>query len=243
MSNEPRRGSAYVGFPLHELRQFKTFCAYALWFMCATSIVLGTTSMRVESAQSPAPDSPTEAMKSTVHQALEVLRDPELKKPDRADERVTRLKRIANSRFDYEEMAKRSLGSEWSKLQERKQQEFVDLFTEFLTSTYMEKIHDYGGEDVKFLNERIEKQYAEVKSLMVGKKTEIPLNYRLLLKDGEWKAYDVVVDGISLVRNYREQFTAILRSSSYDNLARMLREKNTQYAMKTKNGEPRTSSR
>jgi phospholipid transport system substrate-binding protein len=228
---------------LHKLRPFKTFCIYALWFMCATSIVLGTTSMRVESAQSPTPYSPTEAMKSTVHQALEVLRDPELKKPDRAEERVTRLKRIADSRFDYEEMAKRSLGSEWSKLQERKQQEFVDLFTEFLTSTYMDKIHDYGGEDVKFLNERIEKDYAEVKSLMVGKKTEIPLDYRLLRKGGEWKAYDVVVDGISLVRNYREQFTAILRSSSYDNLARMLREKNAQYAMKIKNGEPRTSSR
>ena len=107
----------------------------------------------------------------------------------------------------------------------------------------MDKIQDYGGEDVKFLNERIENEYAEVKSLMVGKKTEIPLDYRLLLKDGEWKAYDVVVDGISLVRNYREQFTSILRSSSYDNLARLLREKNTQYAAKMKNGEPRTSSR
>ena len=239
MSIASRRGSQCVGFPLRRLRQFKTFGAYALWFICTTPIFLGTTNVRVESAESPAPQSPTEAMKSTVRHALEVLRDPELKKPERGDERVTRLKKIADSRFDYGEMAKRSLGAQWSKLEERKQHEFVDLFTEFLTSTYMDKIQDYGGEDVKFLNERIENQYAEVKSLMVGKKTEIPLDYRLLLKDGEWKAYDVVVDGISLVRNYREQFTTILRSSSYDKLARMLREKNTQYAAKIKNGEPR----
>jgi len=243
MSSASHKGSVSDGLPLRRLRQFKSFGAYAIWVMCSASIILGMTSMRVESAQSPVPQSPMESMKSTVHHALEVLRDPELKKPDRADERVTRLKKIADSRFDYGEMAKRSLGSQWSKLEERQQQEFVDLFTEFLTSTYMDKIHDYGGEDVKFLNERIEDQYAEVKSLMVGKKTEIPLDYRLLLKDGEWKAYDVVVDGISLVRNYREQFTTILRSSSYDKLARMLREKNTQYTAKIKNGEPRTSSR
>src|SRR5688572_23010815 len=186
MSSASRRGFEGIGLQLRRLRQFKTFGAYALWFMCTTSIILGMTSMRI-AAQSPAPQSPMESMKSTVHHALEVLRDPELKKPDRADERVTRLKKIADSRFDYGEMAKRSLGSQWSKLEERQQQEFVDLFTEFLTSTYMDKIHDYGGEDVKFLNERIEDQYAEVKSLMVGKKTEIPLDYRLLLKDGEWK--------------------------------------------------------
>ena len=184
-----------------------------------------------------------EAMRTTVKQALGVLQDQELKKPERTKERATRLKNIADSRFDYQEMAKRSLGGQWNQLGEQEHQEFVSLFTEFLTATYMEKIQDYAGEDVKFLNERLEGNYAEVRSLMVGKKTEIPLDYRLLLKDGEWKAYDVVVDGISLVRNYREQFTGILRSSSYEHLARMLREKNIQYAAKTKSGEPRTSSR
>src|ERR1700752_1350211 len=107
----------------------------------------------------------------------------------------------------------------------------------------MEKIRDYAGEEVKFLNERLEGNYAKFKILMVGKKTDIPLDYRLLLKGGEWKAYDVVVDGISLVRNYREQFTAILRSSSYEHLLQILREKNTQYNVKTKSSERVTSSR
>jgi phospholipid transport system substrate-binding protein len=181
-------------------------------------------------------------MRSTVSQALGVLQDEDLKKPERTNERVTRLKKIADLRFDYGEMAKRSLGSQWDKLVERERQEFVDLFTEFLTATYVEKIHSYSGEEVKFLNERVEGNHAEVKSIMVGKKTETPLDYRLMMKGGEWKAYDVLVDGISLVRNYREQFTAILRSSSYEHLVQMLRDKVAQFNVKTKSSETRTSS-
>ena len=77
---------------------------------------------------------------------------------------------------------------------------------------------------------------------MVGKKTEFPMDYRLMKKDGDWKAYNVVIDGISLVRNYREQFTAILRSSSYEHLAQTLREKNKQFNVKTKSAETSTSS-
>ena len=106
----------------------------------------------------------------------------------------------------------------------------------------MEKIHAYSGEEVTSLNERLEGNYAEVKSIMVGKKTEIPISYRLLLKGNDWKAYDVMVDGISLVRNYREQFTAILRSSSYEHLLQILREKNVQYNVKTTSSETRISS-
>jgi phospholipid transport system substrate-binding protein len=181
-------------------------------------------------------------MKTTVSQALAVLQDQALKKPERTDERVTQLKKIADSRFDYGEMAKRSLGGQWDKLAERERQEFVDLFTELLTATYVEKIHAYSGEEVKFINERLEGNYAEVKSIMVGKKTEIPLDYRLMMKGGDWKAYDVVVDGLSLVRNYRGQFTAILRSSSYEHLVQSLREKIAQYNVKTKSADTSMSS-
>ena len=223
-------------------RGLKTSGRLSLWLLCTHMILFGAFGIP-EIQASPGTGSPMEAMRTTVSDALGVLQDQELKKPERTEERVTRLKNIADSRFDYEEMAKRSLGGQWDKLGDREQREFVILFTEFLTNTYMEKIRDYAGEEVKFLNERLEGNYAEVKSFMVRKKTEIPLDYRLLLKGGEWKAYDVVVDGISLVRNYREQFAAILRSSSYEQLAQMLREKNMQYAAKFKSGEPRTSSR
>lgn len=235
-------GSGDVGFPLRELRGLKTFGACALWIMCTTPILLGCTSIP-ESKPSPTKGAPTEAMRSTVSQAIGVLQDQELKKPERTEERVTRLKKIADSRFDYGEMAKRSLGSQWNKLGERERQEFVDLFTEFLTATYMEKIHSYSDEEVTFLSERLDGNYAEVRSIMVGKKTETPMDYRLMTKDGDWKAYDVVVDGISLVQNYRGQFAAILRSSSYEHLLQILREKNAQYNVKTKSSETSTSSR
>ncbi|MDE3048439.1 MAG: ABC transporter substrate-binding protein [Nitrospirota bacterium] len=241
MSITHRIGSGDVGFPLREMRGLKTRGPLSFWLMCATSIFLGATSIP-ESKPLPAKGTPTEAMRITVGQALGVLQDEDLKKPERTDERVTRLKKIADLRFDYGEMAKRSLGGQWDKLVERERQEFVGLFTEFLTATYVEKIHSYSGEEVKFLNERLEGDYAEVKTVMVGKKTETPLDYRLMLKGGDWKAYDVLVDGISMVRNYREQFAAILRSSSYEHLVQMLRNKVAQFNVKTKSSETSTSS-
>ena len=241
MRTTHRIATGDVGDALCAWRGLKAFGPLALWLLCTTPLLLGATGIRV-SQPSSAYRTPSEAMRTTVSQALAVLQDQELKKPARADERVARLKKIADSCFDYGEMAKRSLGSQWNKLGEKAQQEFVDLFTEFLTATYVEKIHAYSGEEVKFLNERLEGSYAEVKSIMVGKKTEVPLDYRLMKKDGDWKAYDVVVDGISLVQNYRGQFTKILHSSSYEHLVQILRDKIVQYNVKTKSADTNTSS-
>jgi len=241
MSSTHRIGSGHVGFPLREMKGLKTLGSFSLWLMCATSILLGTSCIP-ESQPLPATGTPTEAMRTTVSQALGVLQDQDLKKPERTDERVTRLKKIADLRFDYGEMAKRSLGGQWDKLGVRDRQEFVDLFTEFLTATYVEKMHSYSGEEVTFLNERLEGNYAEVKSMLVGKKTELQMDYRLMMKGDDWKAYDVVIDGISLVQNYRGQFAAILRASSYEHLVQILREKNAQYNVKTKSAETSTSS-
>ena len=240
MSSTYGIGSGNVGFPFRGLRGITTWGTRTLSLVCAVLILLGATN--IPGSQPPAKNTPTEAMRATVGQALEILQDQELRKSERTNERVTRLKKIADSRFDYGEMAKRSLGSQWDKLEEKAQQEFVDLFTELLTTTYVEKIHDYSGEEVTFLSERLEGNHAEVKSIMVGKKSEIPLDYRLMIKGDDWKAYDVVVDGISLVRNYRQQFAAILRSSSFEQLVKTLREKNAQYNVKTKTSRMSTSS-
>jgi phospholipid transport system substrate-binding protein len=139
-------------------------------------------------------------------------------------------------------MAKRSLGSQWKQLGERERQEFVGLFTEFLKATYVEKVHSYSGEEVKFLGERLVGNQAEVKSIMVGKKSKTPMDYRLIKKGGDWKAYDVVVDGIRLVQNYRGQFAAIVCSSSYEHLVQVLHGKIVQYNVKTKSSETSTSS-
>lgn len=176
-----------------------------------------------------AAETPTDAVRTTVNEAISVLQDQGLKNPDRAAERINRLKSIADSRFDYGEMAKRALGAQWNKMSESEQKEFVDLFTKLLTAAYADKIGLYSGEQVKYLEERLEgDDYAEVRSKMIGK-TTIPLDYRLLKKDGEWRAYDVVIDGVSLVKNYRGQFTSMMRSSSYDHLVQTLREKVEKY--------------
>lgn len=241
MSSAHRIGSRDIVFPLRKLRGLKTLGPLSLLLMCATSILVGTSCIP-ESQPLPATGFPTEAMRTTVSQALGVLQDHELKKPEHTDERVIQLKKIADARFDYREMAKRSLGGRWDKIEEKERQEFVDLFTDLLTATYVEKIHDYSGEEVTFLNERLEGNYAEVKSLLVGKKTEIPMDYRLMKKGDDWKVYDVLIDGISLVQNYRGQFTAILRSSSYEHLVQILREKNTQLNVKTKSSETNRGS-
>jgi len=241
MTCAPQIDSEGIGLPSRERTGLTILGRLFLSLICATPILWASRAI-AEPEPSSAVQTPTEAMRTTTGQALKLLRDRELKKPERMDELVTRLKKIADARFDYGEMAKRSLGIQLNRLGEKEQQEFVDLFTEFLTATYVEKIHTYSGEEVTFLNERLEGNYAEVKTVMIGKKTDTPMDYRLMMKGGDWKAYDVVVDGISLVQNYRTQFTAILRSSSYDQLVVTLRNKIAQHNVKTSISEASTSS-
>jgi len=167
----------------------------------------------------------TEAVRSTINEVIRILKDAELKKPGRAEERRLLLEKVIGDRFNYDEMARRSLGAQWNKLSDKERQEFVDLFKGLLSGSYVDKIEGYSGEQVHYLNERLEADYAEVRTKVASDKTEIPLDYRLLNKSGDWRVYDVVVDGVSLVNNYRSQFTKIIRESSYADLLEKLREK------------------
>lgn len=185
----------------------------------AASVVL--LSMPGVSAAGPATDS----VRSTINEVVRILQDEELKKPSRAEERRRLVERTIGTRFSYEEMSKRSLGAHWNKLTPAEKQEFVELFKQLLSSSYAGKIEGYSGEQVTYLNERLQDGYAEVRTKVVSGKTEIPLDYRLLQSAGEWRVYDVVVDGVSLVSNYRGQFAKILRTSSYADLVERLRKK------------------
>jgi phospholipid transport system substrate-binding protein len=168
---------------------------------------------------------PTDAMKTTIDEVLRIVRDNELKQPNKADERRQMLERVVEVRFDYHEMSRRALGAPWNTLSDQEKQEFVGLFRTLLTNSYADKIETYSGEGVQYLNERTEKEYAEVRTKVLSGKTEIPLDYRLINKTNDWRVYDVVVDGISLVNNYRGQFTKIIKSSSYADLVEQLRKK------------------
>ena len=168
---------------------------------------------------------PTDSVKETITQVIKILDEPDLKKPGKAEERRRTLEKVIAARFNYDEMAKRALGAEWGKLAEQDQREFVDLFKRLLSSSYADKIEGYTGEEVHYLSERKEDKYAEVRTKIISGKAEIPLDYRMVSNSDDWRVYDVVVDGVSLVNNYRGQFSKILRTSSYADLAEKLRQK------------------
>jgi phospholipid transport system substrate-binding protein len=180
-------------------------------------------------APAPAGGPATAAVKQTVDEVIRILNDEKMKKPDRLAERRKLLEKIVGDRFSYEEMSKRTLAAHWQKLNEKERAEFVDLFRKLLTNSYADKVEGYSGEQIQYLNERNEGDYAEVRTKATSGKTEIPLDYRLLNKGGDWRVYDVVVDGVSLVNNYRGQFAKIIRTSGYDDLVKQLRDKSDSF--------------
>ena len=167
----------------------------------------------------------TESVRVTIDEVLKILNDKELKTPAKQEDRRQRLEKVVAARFDYSEMSRRSLGAQWNQLSDKEKQEFVDLFRTLLTNTYADRLETYSGEGVQYLNERTEKEYAEVRTKVLSGKTEIPMDYRLMNKSNDWHVYDVVVDGVSLVNNYRGQFSKILHTSSYSDLVDQLRKK------------------
>ena len=169
--------------------------------------------------------SATESVKRTIDQVVQILQDKEMKKPDRVDERRRLIEKTIGDRFGWEEMAKRTLGAQWAKMNEKQRLEFVDLFRTLLTNTYIGRIESYSGEQIQYINERLQDGFAEVRTKVSSGKTEFPMDYRLLNKSGDWHVYDIVLDGVSLVANYRGQFNKIIHSSGYDDLVEKLRTK------------------
>jgi phospholipid transport system substrate-binding protein len=169
---------------------------------------------------------PLELVKLATDRALAVLRDPKLKAPDKKKVRVEQLQQIVNPIFDYDEMARRTLGAHWRRRSTAEQEEFTRLFRAFLEHIYADRIDIYEGERIVFGRETIDQDYAEVESKVIGNKgEESPVIYRLKRSDGKWKVYDAVVENISLVNNYRSQFDRVISKSSFDELKKMLKEK------------------
>jgi phospholipid transport system substrate-binding protein len=161
---------------------------------------------------------PTEAVKSTVDEVIQILQSPAPKQ-----RRRQLVKQTVDRRFDYEEMAKRTLPN-WNKLSAAQHREFVSLFSELLEASYADKLMKYSGEKVDYVGERVDGDRAEVRTLLVRRNDRIPMNYRLLNKS-RWVVYDVGIEGVSLVNNYRSQFTRVISESSYAELVRRLRTK------------------
>jgi phospholipid transport system substrate-binding protein len=169
--------------------------------------------------------SATEAVKGTINDLIQVLDDDTLKQPEQAEERRHEIEEIIKNRVDYEEMARRALGASWSTLSYRDQHEFVDLFVQLLRDMFAGRITERSDEQVVFLGELREGAFAEVKAQMKGRKIDTPIDFRLIHRAHEWWVYDVVIDGASIVSNYRSQFTSIMRDVSYVGLVKKMRQK------------------
>jgi phospholipid transport system substrate-binding protein len=166
-----------------------------------------------------------ELVKQTVIQILHTVEDPTL--AGRAHERARRgkIRSLVSQIFDFEEMAKRSLATHWSGRSPQERTHFVALFTDLLERTYMDRIESYNGEPIVYLGESGDAEQTEVRSKLITKgREEIPITYRLIQKNGAWKVYDLVIEGVSLVNNYRTQFNKIINQSSYSDLVRRMQE-------------------
>ena len=178
------------------------------------------------SASSSFAGAPSDQLKQSVEKIQTILADPSLKGEAKSANRRQMLKEAVNERFAFDEMAKRSLGAQWQKRSAPEQQEFVRLFTDLLEGTYLSKLEEYSGEKVQFLNERQEKDFAEVNTKLINRKGEdFALDYRLVNLNGQWKVTDVVIENISLVNNYRSQFNRVLSRSTFEDLVQAMKQK------------------
>ncbi len=169
---------------------------------------------------------PTDQIKATVDKALVVLRDPRFKAAAKAKERRDQLKQILFARFDFNEMAKRALGADWRRRTSTEQEEFVHLFTDLLERAYTETIESYTDEKIVYISEKLDGIFAEVASkILTSKGEEFSINYKAHLLGGEWRVYDVVAENISMVNNFRSQFSRVIANSSYEELVRRLKSK------------------
>ena len=169
---------------------------------------------------------PLNMVQVNVNKVLDVLRDPKLKSESAKETKKQKLRSIYKGMFNEIEFSKRTLARNWNKLNAAQQEEFVQLFEQVLEKSYIDKILSYTNEKIDFYKETINSEtQAEVQTKVITSSKEIPIFYRLILKDGAWKVYDVVVENVSLVQNYRTQFNDILAKNTPEQLLEILRKK------------------
>ena len=166
----------------------------------------------------------TDDVKKAVDEVVRIVSDKEMKKNDH--KRRQALKKTISTIFDYSEMAKRSLGKHWNQRTPEEKQKFAELFASLLENSYASKIESYNNEKIVYLKETIDSDHAEVKSKVVTtKRDEFTLDYRMINQNGKWMVYDVVIEGVSLVSNYRTQFNKIISANGYPELVKKLQNK------------------
>ena len=186
---------------------------------------------------------PTDQLRGGIERVFKILGDPDLRGDDKADQRKTAVTRVAREIFDFGEMAKRSLGRHWDQRTPVEREEFARLFTELIQRSYFSKIDEHGSEKTVFRDEAVDGGHAIVRTtLLLARGARMPLDYSMQNVNVRWRVYDLSIDGISLVANYRSQFNRIIRTSSYADLVTRLASHQTEFAAPSSPSGP-TSAR
>ena len=196
-----------------------------------TIVVLGVIWLNLSSLAVAA--EPTDMVKQVTDRVLRILEDPQWQGPGKEDQRQQQLRQISEHAFAWEEMARRALAVHWRERSPQERQEFVQLFRDLVERTYINRLEQASKEkqDILYTGERVDGSRAVVSTKAITtRRTEIPLEYRLIKQNGGWQIYDVLIEGVSLINNYRSQFNEIIRSSSYENLVQKLRSRDESVA-------------
>jgi phospholipid transport system substrate-binding protein len=172
---------------------------------------------------------PTDQLKASIDTVIKILEDPALKADGKVRERRVAVRRVANDIFDFSETARRSLARHWQTRTDKEREEFVVLFGDLLERSYISKIQLYGGEQIQYGKEQLDGDYAIVFTKLVTHGQAIPVEYRMLRHGERWLVYDVVVEGVSLISNYRTQFNKIIQTSSYAELVKKMKVKQEEF--------------
>jgi phospholipid transport system substrate-binding protein len=188
--------------------------------MIAAMLALAMFTARAEAA------APTDELKGATDRVLKVLQDPELKKPGKVEERRKQVRAIANEVFDWQETGRRALARHWQGRTPQQRDEFSHLFADLIERSYVGKIDLYSGEKILYVGDSVDGDQATVRTKLVTKSnTEIPIDYRMHKQGDRWRVYDVTIEGVSLVGNYRTQFNRIIQHSNFEELMKKLKTK------------------
>lgn len=172
---------------------------------------------------------PTQQLRPTLDILIGILLDPSLKGDEHKIARRNKIMTQVKQGFDFREMSERVVGREWKDLPAEKQDYFQELFTKLLENAYIGKFESYSGQEVKYEDERVKESRAIVSTRIENNGQMIPVDYIMVLKGDRWMVYDINIEGVSLVRNYMEQFKSILRRDKFDGLVKLLEEKNKSF--------------
>ncbi|MHC1700446.1 MAG: phospholipid-binding protein MlaC [Humidesulfovibrio sp.] len=188
------------------------------------SLIFGTLLLTLGLCSTALAGEPQDRLKTGIEKVIAILSDASLKGPAKRTIRQDKLRTVADSFFDWRELSRRAAAEGWNKFTPKQQDDFVDSFSELLQKTYVRKLEKYNNEKVNYLGEQIADNQAFLKTQVAMKDKTIPINYVMIKRD-QWLVYDVVVEGVSLVKNYRTQFAKILSKETPEALIQRIKDK------------------